>query len=228
MLIADAPRPGLLIFSLTSGTTCLLTAAFKPCLRLYPQVSYADGEAEEVLLAAERVRLRMVPGEALPPPTAAELAGAASALQAAAARAGGAAGKVSRRRAAQAVQAHAAALQRQANAGAEAEAASPRPPQQQPAAPTQSREPAAMPQQQRDAAQQPAADAQPRSNQLADSRSDGDAADGTSLPRRRPSSGGRRGFANRKSDGGDSLAAADLQPGDLVWAQVRRANCLIC
>ena len=42
---------------------------------------YADGEQSEELLCAERVRVRMQPGEALPLPSAAEACAAAIALQ---------------------------------------------------------------------------------------------------------------------------------------------------
>lgn len=45
------------------------------------QITYADGSTEDMLLAAERVRLRMQPGEALPPPSLAEAAAMAASLQ---------------------------------------------------------------------------------------------------------------------------------------------------
>ena len=46
------------------------------------QVQYADGEADQLLLAMERVRLLMAPGQSLPQPSAAELQTLADVLRA--------------------------------------------------------------------------------------------------------------------------------------------------
>ena len=51
-------------------------------LSLRPQVNYSDGDVETVWLAAERVRLALAPGEALPEPTPDALRQLASQLQA--------------------------------------------------------------------------------------------------------------------------------------------------
>lgn len=49
---------------------------------LAPQVNYSDGDVETVWLAAERVRLALAPGEALPAPEPDALRRLASQLQA--------------------------------------------------------------------------------------------------------------------------------------------------
>lgn len=46
------------------------------------QVHYADGEMDQLLLAMERVRLLMAPGQPLPQPSAAELQTLADVLRA--------------------------------------------------------------------------------------------------------------------------------------------------
>ena len=46
------------------------------------QVQYADGDSDQLLLAMERVRLLMVPGQPLPQPSAAELQTLADTLRA--------------------------------------------------------------------------------------------------------------------------------------------------
>lgn len=202
------------------------------------QVDYADGEAEEVLLAAERVRLRMAPGEAVPPSAAAELAAAAAALRAAATAATGDGAKALQQRAAQADGAYAAALQRQADSDV-ASQQQPPPPQlagrKQQAEATQ---PAAAQQIQpkqsigRQCDGYGAGDAQPGSLSGGGSSSvrlPGAAAAlpaAAAAPRQRPSGCGRRGFAVRKKGGGNALTVAELQPGDLVWAQVRKPPAL--
>jgi len=231
--MAHVPCSGWQSFCMGRQPQTRIPSAFEQTL----QVDYADGDAEEVLLAAERVRLRMAPGEAVPPSAAAELAAAAAALRAAAGAAAGDSAKALQQRAAQADGAYAAALQRQVDSVVA--------PQQQPPPPqlagrTQQAE-----------ATQPAAAQQVQPKQSIGRQCDGDGAGdaqpgslsgggsssarlpdaaAAALPaaaaalRQRPSGCGRRGFAVRKKGGGDALTVAELQPGDLVWAQVREPH----
>ena len=199
------------------------------------QVDYADGAAEEVLLAAEKVRLHMAPAEALPQPAADELAALAAALQSSA-------GAASTEPAAAKLRARAAAVVAQAEAAASQEAA-----QQEAASAAAAGPPGAAAEQPAVlAAPDPAAEATPMAaaevvpappppaEQQQQQAAEAGAAHGQDHPtgalkgsgsgkRKRESTsgsgGGNRGRQSKAAAGG--AAAESPRPGELVWAQVK-------
>ena len=198
------------------------------------QVDYADGVAEEVLLAAERVRLLAAPAEALPQPAADELAALAAALQSSAGAAStkSAAAKLLARAAAVAAHAEMAASQEAAQQEASVAAAGP------PVAAAE--QPAVL------AAPDPAAKATPMAaaevvpappspaEQQHQRAAEAGAAHGQDHPtgaqkgsgsgqrKRKCTSGSGGGSCGRQSTAAAGGATGEsLRPGELVWAQVK-------